>query len=183
MPNNIELTRILESDLKKLYDMRNDVEIRKWCRQNDVLQWASHCRWFERQADDPSMQMYAIRLTGAALRNASEVGNVPVLGVAGLTSIDYINSRAEFSLYVGTEHQGAGYGREALIKLFRKGFEDYNLNLIWGESFDGNPAIKMFEDIGMAKEGTRKDFYFRVGSYINAHLYSITRKDFRKIHG
>jgi RimJ/RimL family protein N-acetyltransferase len=102
-----------------------------------------------------------------------------IVGVAGLTSIDRLARRAEFSLYIGPEHHGEGYGRKALIALFTKGFRDLGLNLIWGESFDGNPAIRLFESLGMIREGTRRDFYFKDGRFIDAHLFSIRSTEWK----
>lgn len=176
----IELTRLVIEDLTTTYDMRNDPDIMKWCRQHDVLHWHNHNKWFDAQAKDETMTMYAIRIGGWDIRKSSLVSNRPALGVCGLTGIDYVNSRAEFSLYIGKDNQGQGYGEEALIKLFDKGFNHYNLNLIWGESFDGNPAIAMFEKVGMKKDGIRRNFYYREGKYIDAILYSITKKEFNK---
>jgi RimJ/RimL family protein N-acetyltransferase len=68
--------------------------------------------------------------------------------------------------------------KKALKMLFKFGFDDLNLHLIWGETFDGNPACALFERIGMEKEGTRRDFYFKEGKFISCHLYSITSDQF-----
>lgn len=103
-------------------------------------------------------------------------------GVVGLTDIDYVNSRAEFSCYVDPDLQGRGLGRAALLALFKHGFEDLGLNSIWGESFDGNPALKLFESLGMKKDGIRRNFYYRGGRFIDAHLISITRDEFVALH-
>lgn len=98
-----------------------------------------------------------------------------LVGVCGLTSIDWINRRAEFSLYIGPEHHGCGLGEAALRALVRHGFERLNLHSIWGEAFDTNPAMKMFERVGFKHEGVRKHFYFRSGRYVDAHLFSILK--------
>ena len=95
------------------------------------------------------------------------------MGVCGFTSIDHFNRRAEFSLYIAKEHQKHGYGAEALRVLFNHGFLDLGFNCIWGETFEGNPATKTFEKIGMKREGTRRQFYFKNGKMIDAHIYSV----------
>lgn len=101
-----------------------------------------------------------------------------LVGVCGLTSIDWINRRAEFSLYLGPEHQGQGLGEAALRALCAHGFNVLNLNCIWGEAFDGNPAIKMFERVGFKEEGRRRQFYYREGKYIDAVLFSLLRSEY-----
>lgn len=104
-----------------------------------------------------------------------------MVGVAGLTSLDSLNQTAEFSLYIAPEYQQRGYGKAALKELVKVGFEDWNLYRIWGETFDGNPAAKMFESIGFRKEGTLRGTYYKEGRHINSHIYSITRPDYDAI--
>jgi len=170
----IRLRGLIADDLGYMFEWRNDPRINHWTRQNDVISSASHKAWFERQAHDPKIKMYAI--------DSGCVGKhwqAPILGVCGLTDIDLINRRAEFSLYIGPEYHGNGYGEAALRLLLEKGFKTYGLNSIWGETFDGNPAAKMVEKIGFKKEGTRRAFYFRDGKFIDAHLYSILNSEFQ----
>lgn len=97
--------------------------------------------------------------------------------MCGLTSIDHLHQRAEFSLYVGPQYRKRGYAKETLKTLFSYGFVALNLNCIWGETFDGNPAAKIFESVGMVREGTRRDFYFKKGKFIDCHLYSVKRSE------
>jgi UDP-4-amino-4,6-dideoxy-N-acetyl-beta-L-altrosamine N-acetyltransferase len=163
----IDLLPIARSDLPTLLDWRNDYKIWQWTRQNDFINEVEHAEWFERQAKDQATRMYKIVLRAE--------GKTQTVGVCGLTSICYRNSRAEFSLYIAPLFQRLGLGKNALNLLFEHGFTNLGLNLIWGETFDGNPAAAMFEALGMVKEGTRRSFYWKDGKHIDAHLYSITK--------
>jgi len=163
----ISLAPLSSEDSSLAFNWRNNPTIFKWCRQNDFLNLPNHEKWFNSQFDDKNVKFYAIKLTDENLYKT--------IGVAGLTSIDLVNQRAEFSLYVGPENHGKGYGKEALRALVRHGFNILPLNIIWGETYEGNPAYKMFEDVGFKKEGTRREFYNREGKFIDAHLYSIKR--------
>lgn len=167
--HGVELDRIRRDELPKLREWRNDWEIWKWCRQHDLIDEQRHVAWFERQSADPSISMFAIRSGLGAL-----------LGVCGLTSIDLTNRHAEFSLYIGPEHQRRGHAKAALLTLFDHGFLNLNLNLIWGETFEGNPAASLFEKIGMQKEGVRRQFYYRNGRYLDATLFSVTRAEWEE---
>jgi RimJ/RimL family protein N-acetyltransferase len=153
--------------LPQLLEWRNDYAIWQWTRQNDFLNEVEHADWFERQAKDASLRMYKLVLKAG--------GKTITVGVCGLTSVCYRNSRAEFSLYVSPAFHKKGIGRHALTLLFTHGFTNLGLNVIWGETFEGNPAAKLFENLGMVKEGTRRQFYWKNGKYIDAHLYSITK--------
>lgn len=165
----MQLRRIRHSDLPALFDMRNDPAVYMWCRQNAPLHWQRHEEWYQWQAKDSATEMFV-------LCDDDDTGLI--YGCCGLTSIDYVNRRAEFSLYIGKEYQGTGYGQQGLQKLFNFGFNFLGLNLIWGETFEGNPAARIFEKIGMEKEGVRRDFYWRDGRYIGATLYSLRATNF-----
>lgn len=141
---------------------RNDYEIWRWCRQNDLISDIDQAKWFERQSKDPSIKMYGV------FSNIDEL-----VGVCGLTSIDQVNRRAEFSLYIGVNHQEQGYGRKALKILLQHGFKNLGLHQIWGETFEDNPAASMFESLGFKHDGTRRSFYFKDGKFIDCHLYSV----------
>ena len=161
----IHLGPIDSTDLPKLRTWRNDPRIWKWCRQHDLISDVDQDRWFMAQSKDPTVRMYAI------------YAKKKLVGVCGFTSIDMTNRRAEFSLYIGPEFQKKGYARAALKTLCKHGFRSLNLNSIWGETFDGNPACALFEELGFKKEGSRREFYFRDGHYIDAHLYSLLARE------
>lgn len=160
----------LADDGGVLFRWRNSPEIMRWTRQNDLLTWERHVAWFQGHQTDPTIKMYG------TFTESHEI-----VGVCGLTSIDLTNRRAEFSLYIGPEHQGKGHGRAALQTLVHHGFMALNLNCVWGETFDGNPAARLFESLGFVKEGSRRDFYYRDGKYLDAHLYSLLRRDWDRL--
>jgi RimJ/RimL family protein N-acetyltransferase len=162
----VTLGPLSDLNLNLYYKWRNDYLIYKWCRQYEPLTWKAHVDWFNALSSRDDVKMWEIR-----------DGGEPI-GVCGLTDINYINSRAEFSLYICSDAHGCGLGKKALLTLLAHGFLAINLNRIWGETFDGNPAAKVFEKIGMTNEGRRIDFYYRRGRYIDAMLYSIGRKEF-----
>lgn len=162
----IQLRRIRQGDLGLLFKMRNDPSVYKWCRQYAPLHWEAHEAWYLRQARDSSLEMFAVSVYEE------------LVGCVGLTSIDLVNRRAEFSCYIGKDHQGKGYGKEALKLLLEFGFMDLGLNRIWGESFAGNPALLVFEKLGFQKEGIRLDHYYRAGRFIDAHLVSISASEY-----
>jgi RimJ/RimL family protein N-acetyltransferase len=162
---HIRLSPLYPWDIDAIRDMRNDERIWRWCRQNSVIDPQQHEAWYQRQASDPTIKMFAIRSSG-------------ILGVCGLTDIDRINQRTEFSLYIDPLYQKEGFGKMALKLLLNHAFMDQNLNVVWGETFDGNPALDMFIGLGMSCEGRRREFYFKGGKFIDAFLISMTRTEF-----
>jgi UDP-4-amino-4,6-dideoxy-N-acetyl-beta-L-altrosamine N-acetyltransferase len=147
---------------------RNVHTIRKWCRQYTLIDQAHHNDWLERIERDPTIKMFGIY--------EPNLGDV---GVCGLTSIDRVNQAAEFSLYIAPHAQKKGLARQALTLLLLHAFNDHNLNRVWGEVFSGNPALKLFGEIGFKQEGTLEQAYFRDGKFIDVHRIAILRKDFK----
>lgn len=162
----VELDTIGETTYPFLRDWRNDVAIRSWCRQVGLISDLDQRRWYERQNDDPSIRMFLVK------------NDDILLGVCGLTDIDLISRRAEFSLYIKSASQRQGSGRKALKTLFSFGFNELGLNRIWGETFEGNPALELFQSLGMKIEGVREEFYFKNGRFINSILISIGARQF-----
>jgi RimJ/RimL family protein N-acetyltransferase len=165
----VKLGTVQRSELPQLLEWRNDRRVWKWCRQNDLITPPQHEQWFETMSRDAAIRMYTIW----------DEKIQKVVGVCGLTSIDTLNQRAEFSCYIGPKHQRRAYASKALKTLFSHGFHNLNLNGIWGETYEGNPAGKLFESIGMEREGVRKEFYFRDGVFIDAILYSVLRRNWK----
>jgi RimJ/RimL family protein N-acetyltransferase len=161
----VTLRTIEAENLPTLRAWRNDPKIWYWCRQYDAISIADQQAWFTKQSTDPTIRMYVV-----------EAGN-EIRGVCGLTSVDHVNRRAEFSLYIAPSHQKLGYAEKALKTLCLHGFRNLNLNCVWGESFEGNPAMAMFEKLGFKKEGGRREFYFRDGRFIPAYLYSLLARE------
>lgn len=161
------------TDMPIVRAWRNDYQIWQWCRQNDLISDVDQTRWFEAQAKDPSIKMYK-----AVLSNGEKIATI---GVCGFTSIDFINRRAEFSLYIAPAYQGQHFGSKILNLLISHGFQNLGLHLIWGEVFSGNPALSIFKELGFQEDGIRRDFYFRNGKFINAHIISIKESEWNSI--
>lgn len=173
------LREIDRSDTHDIRYWRNDPKIYKWCRQNSLISDIQQERWFEAQSKDHTMKMYGIVESGKRDPNYDSAEG-PLCGVCGLTSIDLYSRRAEFSIYTAPNSQKRGIGKAALQTLVSHGFFDLGLNSIWGETFESNPASAMFEKVGFKKEGTRREFYFKGGKFIDAHLYSILASEWVK---
>jgi ribosomal-protein-alanine N-acetyltransferase len=165
----VDLAPIRKEDLAQMLEWRNDWRIMDWTRQSDYIDEFHHETWFEGQSADPAIRMYRVMMRTD--------GKTSFVGVCGLTSIDWRIGRAEFSLYIAPAFHKLGIGSMALRVLLNHAFQNLGLWLVWGETLDGNPAVKMFEKIGFIKEGTRRQFYWKGGRRVDAHLISITREE------
>lgn len=162
----IKLTTELPHQQEK---WRNDPRVHAWTRQNGILPAGSMESWKKRLETDPTVKMFGIQVF-----DGSTAG---FCGTCGLTSIDLIHRKAEFSCLIGPEFQGRGYGRLALIELFNYGFRDLGLNKIWGETLVGNHALNIFLKLGMKEEGLLKQTYFKNGKFVDSIMIGLVKSE------
>lgn len=165
----IHLAPLEADDMPAVRLWRNDWSIWRWARQDDMISESDQRAWFDHQAKDPATRMYKI-----LIRNDEGITTV---GVCGFSKIDRTHGTAEFSIYLAPRFQKRGIGGKALQVLVSHGFSNIGLRQIWGETFEGNPAAKVFEKAGFKKDGTRRQFYWKDGGYVNVDLYSIIRDE------
>jgi RimJ/RimL family protein N-acetyltransferase len=157
------------TDVELVREWRNDYRIWRWCRQSDVISDVEQRAWFERQASDPAVKTWKlVRKTDS---------DAKTVGVCGLSGIDWLSRRAEFSLFIAPRYQRRGYARAGLTIMLEHAFKNLGLHQISGEVFDGNPALSLFFSLGMRHDGTRRQFYFRDGKFIDCHLVSILAEE------
>lgn len=162
----VRLSSLSSEHKEKARQWRNDFSTWRWCRQFDLISEIDHEKWYEAQNSNKSIRNYAILDDQCTF-----------VGVCGFTGIDHVNRHAEFSIYIGTGDRGRKLAKPALNTLFHHGFSNLNLNHIFGETFDSNPAAKLFESIGMKHDGIKRKFYFKACEYIDAHIYSVLKDE------
>lgn len=167
----VALRELNTTDSEQARQWRNYPEIWRWCRQNDFISDLQQRDWFQRQHQDPTIRMYGVTA-------ANNEGKHVLVGVCGLTDIDFANSRAEFSLYIAPPLQRKGIGRAALTALLTHGFDNLGLNQIWGEVFAENRAGNLFESLGFKVDGKRRQYYFKDGKRIDTTLISMLSSEF-----
>lgn len=160
-----------EEDLKQLRDWRNLEYIRKVCREYRLLNMANQRRWFQSlQEKPPKNIMFGIENKKGKL-----------IGVCGLTWIDWKNLNAEVSIYIGEkEWQGKGVASDSINLLLQYGFETLNMHRIYATIFAFNEAsIALFEKCGFKFEGKQRESHFIDGKYFDVLIYGILKEEHR----
>jgi RimJ/RimL family protein N-acetyltransferase len=177
MPD-VELRAIERADLDCMKRWRNEIKL--YCREYRLLSdmhqeawWKSYCR----QVVEPFPRnlMYGI--------DADVMPDDPArdrfVGVGGWTNIDWLNRRAELSLYIAPAFQNAGLGRAALNALHSVGFREMGLVSVWLELHDWNPhARHLIENEGYALIGQWRKARLHGGEFFPTWIYDFTDEDY-----
>ena len=102
-------------------------------------------------------------------------------GNAGLFHLERNNRSAEFGIFIGDKSRwDKGYGTEVLQVFLEHAFDTLNLNRVDLRVFATNArAIRSYEKAGLVPEGTMRQAVFRHGQYIDVHIMSILRSEWR----
>lgn len=68
-----------------------------------------------------------------------------LIGMGGITNIEWENGLGEISLIIDQQRCGEGYGKESVELLLNKAFNEMRLNNIYGECYKCNPNIGFWE--------------------------------------
>lgn len=127
--------------------------------------------WSERNKD-------IITVFGTYIETIREIG---LIGMAGIENIEWENRRGEISLILDPNQRGNGAGVDALKMLLDKGFNELNLNSIWGLCYECNPASSFWQrEVNRYQAFTAilPDTKFYQGKYWRGFYFSFNRGDY-----
>jgi RimJ/RimL family protein N-acetyltransferase len=80
---------------------------------------------------------------------------------------------------IAVTKKGMGYGREALTALIKYAFEELHMNRFWLDVYpDNHKGIKLYEGIGMHKDGVLRQNYKSERGYLDMIVYSILKHEY-----
>lgn len=100
--------------------------------------------------------------------------NRKLVGVCGLTYIDWKNKHAEISIILSlTNWQKTREAKDTINLLMNYGFEELNMHRLWVEIFATIPQnIRLFEEMKFTREGILRDKLWRGNKWHNSFIYS-----------
>jgi UDP-2,4-diacetamido-2,4,6-trideoxy-beta-L-altropyranose hydrolase len=98
--SSIKIRLAVKSDLKNLFDWRNDLKIRNSSRNSDPILWEDHQRWFNTVLANKKTELII-----------GSIGNKTV----GVVRFDMEDSAAEVSIYLVPNGGFSGLGRHLLL--------------------------------------------------------------------
>jgi len=105
------------------------------------------------------------------------------IGDCGVSSIDWKNSIASVSIFIGSgAYRGKGYGTEAMKLLISFLFNQVNINKVRLSVYSFNErAIKSYEKCGFKIEGVLRQEIFRNGEYHDIIAMGMLKEEYKLI--
>ena len=143
------------------------VYLQKWLAEKGIL------RWFpmegEREVED-SINCWMSYVKQDAVFLATFDG-VPC-GIANLylSSVEKLKHQSLFAIIVDQEYRGKGIGTAMLKDLMRRAKDEFKIEILHLEVYEGNPAKRLYERLGFVEYGFHPKFLKEQdGTYLGKH--------------
>jgi RimJ/RimL family protein N-acetyltransferase len=170
---SIILRALEKEDLATLRDWRNSSHVRKSTREYKLLNMINQKNWFEsiHQLNPPREIMFGILNKRKSL-----------IGVTGLTYIDWKNRHSEISIYLSMKNwQSKPEAKEVINLIMEYGFEELNLHRLYVEIYElMNENLKLFSKMKFVKEGQLREKIWRQNKWWDTIIYSKLAQEYEK---
>jgi UDP-4-amino-4,6-dideoxy-N-acetyl-beta-L-altrosamine N-acetyltransferase len=163
------LRRIEREDIPTFVRWFSNPDVREFLTINRPISIAEEAKWFERQLEDESGEIFAIETADGV-----HIGNL------GLHDINWVHRHAELGIVIGEkEYWGQGYGSDAIRTLLRFAFQEMNLHRVSLRVYEDNArGIRAYEKCGFKHEGRMREAIFRKGRYYDELRMGILGHEF-----
>jgi ribosomal-protein-alanine N-acetyltransferase len=80
---------------------------------------------------------------------------------------------------IAISHKGIGYGKEVMTALLKYAFEDMKINRFWLDVYPDNViGIKLYEGLGMHRDGILRQNYKSNRGYLDQIIYSMLKSEY-----
>ena len=156
----MEISEAKECDICKIIEIESRPDTR------DFL-WIGTYDEHLNEIDDPNHRLLVFRY-----KNKSEI-----MGYA-LIRLNFQSEVFELRRIAIVE-KGKGYGKESMEALFKYTFEDLKMNRLWLDVYPDNKiGLKLYESLGMHKDGVLRQNYKAERGYLDQIIYSILRGEY-----
>jgi RimJ/RimL family protein N-acetyltransferase len=105
-------------------------------------------------------------------------GDSTAVGTVGFTRVNLERQKAEVGYWIAPDHQGQGYGTEAVELLVGYGFEQRGFHRLEARVTDFNePSWRLLESLGFTREGTLREHDFVDGQFRDTHWYGLLAQE------
>lgn len=171
--DNYKIRSYTKNDLTSLVKYANNYNISKWLKdsfpfpytEDEAVVWIATCT-----SQNPE--------TCFAIADQNEL----IGGIGFHIREDVFRYNAEIGYWLAEPFWGRNIISRAVKKMTHFIFTNFNINRIYANVFDGNPAsAKVLTKCGYRKEAVLKQSVFKENKFLDQNIYAILREDFKNI--
>ena len=174
--DGITLRAIEKEDLPVLQTWRNDENLRKYFREWRDFSLTQKEKWYDQMIFDDRFQMFVIESQDKMFSKKATM-----LGVAGITYVDWVNRHGDVHFYIGKNGQWIDktIAPVAFEIILDYGFNILNLNKLWAEIYEiDTKKLDFFQSLGFKIDASLREHYFHNGKYYTSHILSLLRSEY-----
>ncbi|MBN1033964.1 GNAT family N-acetyltransferase [Clostridium botulinum] len=154
------------SDIKRLYDLANDYEVKKY--NDKMLEMGKKI-----QINEGTNKINIYKRKALSIINKKNV----LVGFMTYKQSDYCKNVYSIGITIGKKYWSRGYGQDSIKTLIKYLFDDLNAKRIQLEVVSENiRAIKCYKKCGFIEEKIRKARYYMDGKYTDIIIMGILKK-------
>lgn len=164
--------------LRLIADWRNDNKVKKQLRTARDTDYDGQIEWVNKIRASNDIYFYIVEQE--KIQNydkTKEHTKSTLIGYCGLDKIHDANRTAEISLLIAPRFQSQGKGQEAVRRLLYKAFNEYNLKLIFAETYFKKD---FWEKCGFRHEAQLRDRKYYEGKYHDSIILSISSEEWNE---
>lgn len=165
MNNNDEITirKFNENDIENKVKWINNPENNKYLHYDLPLEYNKTLQWYKNNINNKNRYDAIIEYNGNSV------------GIIGLLNIDYKNKKAEYYITMGENaYKGKGIAYRASKQIIEYAFKELGLNKVYlYTEVENLIAQKLFDKLGMVKEGLLKEDLIINGKKKDRYTYAI----------
>ncbi|MHA1519282.1 MAG: GNAT family N-acetyltransferase [Promethearchaeota archaeon] len=102
-----------------------------------------------------------------------------IVGQISIYNIAYLHFRGEIGIWIGRNHWGKGYGKDALKTVIEYAFSQLHLNRLQAHMFvENSTSISLFESVGFQNEGIIREFVRKKEKFRDVYSYSLLKDEY-----
>lgn len=156
----LDLIQATKNDINTIIEIEEDKENRDFI-------WLGTYEEHFNEIRDPNYLVFMFKE-----RSSEEIVGYSLIG------LDPKSNKFEIRRIAITK-KGIGYGKESMKALIKYAFEETDTNRLWLDVYpDNTVGIKLYEGLGMHRDGVLRQNYRSERGYLDQVVYSILREEY-----
>jgi RimJ/RimL family protein N-acetyltransferase len=179
----VALRALEPSDLFQMQEWRNNEAMRRYYREYRELSMYDQEVWYKYTCcGNRDYCMFGITFYNEEQHRDHAPLQGQLLGICGLTNINWVLRSAELSFYIGFDNLYCDktYAPDAVNIMLQYSFDTLNMHKVWAEIYNFDEQKNtLFKIMGFNKDAELRDNAFDKGCYSNSFIYSLLEQEYK----